>query len=144
MKKYMLHKHCVQCERLFCANDMIFYTDNGYGQYICQQCSERENMLNIKITAEVNGKRVPLETVSTETFAAIKALEKSKEIPVARVGNYHGEPRLFLTLNDKLKKCIAEDYVHTVAINLKTGNPTNDWSEERERLPDMYGEITIL
>jgi len=37
---------------------------------------ERKFMPNIKITAEVDGRQVPLENISTETFEAIKALEK--------------------------------------------------------------------
>lgn len=100
-------------------------------------------MPNIKIIAEIDGKQVPLENISTETFEAIKALEKPKEIPVARIGNFHGS-RLFLTLNDKLKKRIAKDYIRIIAIDLETGDPTNDWAGDCERLPDMYGKITIL
>ena len=88
----------------------------------CNQCLERKNMPNIKITAEVNGKQVPLKTVSTETFEAIKALEKPKEIPVpvARVGHYKDLPqerRLFLKEGNRI-----------VIIDLERGCNAAVWS----------------
>jgi hypothetical protein len=101
---------------------MIFYTDHGYGMFICQKCSERENMPNIKITAEVDGKQVPLKTISTETFEAIKALEKPKEIPVARTGRCSGSiKRLILRTDSCFRKFIADYDVPEIAINLETG-----------------------
>jgi len=94
-------------------------------------------MPNIKITAEVDGKIVPLNTISTESFEAIKALEKPKEIPipVARVGNFPGSPdsrRLFLKINSDLKKCIVNEDVKMVAINLRSGNVTKSWKKIQE------------
>ncbi len=84
---------------------------------------ERGNMPNIKITAEVDGKQVPLETVSTETFEAIKALEKPKEIPVARTGNMSGaNKRLILRIDNVLRKFITEHKdISMIAINLEDG-----------------------
>ena len=132
---YVLYKRCAQCGRLFCAGDMIFYTNNGYGQFICQKCLERENMSNIKITAEVDGKIVPLNTISTATFEAIKALEKPKEIPVARVGNWPGSPddrRLFLKISPSIRACIIKYDVKMIAIDLKNGSLGNSWKKAQQ------------
>ena len=77
------YHRCAKCLRILVFGEVIFHSKRcARYRYACKQCSERKNMPNIKITAEVNGKQVPLETVSTETFEAIKALEKPKEIPV--------------------------------------------------------------
>ena len=92
-------------------------------------------MPNIKITAEVNGKQVPLETVSTETFEAIKALEKPKEIPVARVGHYKDFPsdrRLFLKLTNRIRENVAKKDVDVIAINLQRGVINNTWTEDND------------
>jgi len=80
-------------------------------------------MSNIKITAEVDGKQVPLETISIETFEAIKALEEPKEIPVARIGYYsNSEKRLILEIDNYFRDFIINHKnVSTIAINLKTG-----------------------
>jgi len=101
-------------------------------------------MPNIKITAEVDGKQVPLETVSTETFEAIKALEKPKEIPVARIGHYSGDPydrRLFLKITDSIKRCITENNFAVIAINLENGYVANSWEMNDERLETLDGKI---
>ena len=108
---------------------------------------EDKSMSNIKITAEVDGKQVPLENISTETFEAIKALQKPKEIPVARVGHYHGEPddrRLFLKLTDHIRKNVAEGY-DVIAINLKNECVNNTWQcgEEAEQLK-LYENVKPL
>jgi len=125
ISEYALHKHCVQCEGLFCADDMIFYTDNGYGQFICQKCSERKTMPNIKITAEVDGKIVPLNTISTESFEAIKALEKPKEIPVpvARLATHcYDNDRLILRIDNAFRDfVIGNNDKPVIVIDLKTG-----------------------
>ena len=120
-RENMLRKHCVQCERLFCAGDMIFYTDSGYGMFICQNCAKKENFMpNIKITAEVDGKQVPLETISTETFEAIKALGVHEEIPVARLADYSAynlgnKPRLlFKPTKDINLRIGKKTSVHTI------------------------------
>jgi len=100
-------------------------------------------MSNIKITAEVDGKQVPLENISTETFEAIKALEKPKKIPVARVGNYIGnlnDKRLFLKITDSIRNNIAcGDYFHTIAINLDSGFVQNSWSKSDKHLKNLNG-----
>ena len=108
---------------------------------------EDKSMPNIKITAEVNGKQVPLETVSTETFEAIKALEKPKEIPVARVGDYNGSPRLFLKITDSIRTRISNENEYVIAINLQNGRVQNSWrknSKHLENLDNMYKDIKPL
>ena len=109
---------------------------------------ERKIMSNIKITAEVDGKQVPLETVSTETFEAIKALEKPKEIPVARVGYYRGSPndkRLFLRINEQLRKTIANNkYIRKVTIDLKDGNAVWQSAVDDAMRDDLYENIQSL
>lgn len=124
-------------------------------QYIYQQWLEwleRENMPNIKITAEVGGRQVPLEFISTETFEAIKALEEPKEImtSVAAIGHYRGRPedrRLFLRINKSLRRIIADANIHTVAIELQNGNANNYWREDdpaRKTLNNLYENIRPL
>ena len=80
------YHHCVDCGSTINCGDMVFRGKWGYRCYTCQYYfDERETMTNIKITAEVDGKIIPLNTISAETFEAIKALEKPKAIPVARL-----------------------------------------------------------
>ena len=91
-------------------------------------------MPNIKIIAEVDGKIVPLNTISTESFEAIKALEKPKEIPVARTGFFTStsNKRLFLRVTDGVKKVITKANPYIICINLETGdliNTRNNWDE---------------
>jgi hypothetical protein len=85
-------------------------------------------MSNIKITAEINGEQVPLENISTETFEAIKALKKPKEIPVARIGNYAGSPRLIFKPSQDIQLNVGRIY----ALNLKGGNLSANWPIEME------------
>jgi len=98
----------------------------------CKNCFDGRKIMpniNIKITAEVDGKIVPLNTISTESFEAIKALEKPKEIPVARVGHYKDVPtdrRLFLKINESIRQTIKNGYA-TIAINLQNGCVNNCW-----------------
>ncbi|MCK5613784.1 hypothetical protein KAR91_68600 [Candidatus Pacearchaeota archaeon] len=103
----------------------------------------RRVMPNIKITAEVNGKQVPLETVSTETFEAIKALEKPKEIPVARIGHYKDEPddrRLFLRVTNSIRRSIVDNSdLNVIAINLQNGCINNSWSKSNKDVGDLSG-----
>ena len=105
-------------------------------------------MPNIKITAEVDGKQVPLKTVSTETFEAIKALEKLKEIPVARVGNCRDYPRgkrLFLKLTNSIRNNIAMGEIDIIAINLKSGLVQNTWIKgDIGNLNDIYENVRPL
>lgn len=125
------YHNCVGCRRILIYGDIV--TRSKWG-YCCQKCSERKNMPNIKITAEVDGKIVPLENISTETFETIKALEKPKEIPVARIGNYKNNPgdrRLFLKLTDSIRINVANKNINVVAINLR-GVVNNIWRIENE------------
>ena len=101
-----------------------------------QKCLERKTMPNIKITAEVDGKQVPLETVSTETFEAIKALEKPKEIPVARLATYNGHPRLILKITQNIIDNIKFDNI--LAIDPISGGVTASWKREWD---DSYSGV---
>ena len=99
-------------------------------------------MPNIKITAEVDGKQVPLETISTETFEAIKALKKSKKISVARVGNYKDSPsdrRLFLKITDSIRNNVACSWIDVIAINLDNGFVNNSWNKDNRSIKDLDG-----
>ena len=115
------YHYCLECKCAINYGDIV--TQGKWGYY-CQQCSERENMPNIKITAEVDGKQVPLETVSTETFEAIKALEKPKVIPVARFAWYNGEePRLLFKPAENIKFEIGKIY----SLDLRRGMVASAW-----------------
>jgi len=113
---------------------------------------ERENMVQtklLKITAEVDGKIIPLNTISTETFEAIKALEKPKEIPVARVGHYIDEPddrRLFLKITDNIRQNVVKTDIDVIAINLQHGVVNNTWLEgnDVENINKLYENVTPL
>ena len=145
---------CANCEHYFWSNEPVFHSKYGYHCYICQNCAEKEletHMPNIKITAEVDGKQVPLQTISTESFEAIKALEKPKEItiPVARLANWEGcsnKPRLLLRITDSLKYNITTENPYMVAIDLKSGDVTADWFNERDviRYSDQYENVKPL
>lgn len=87
---------------------------------------ERKTMPNIKITAEIDGKQVPLETVSAETFEAIKAL--MKEIPIARLADYCGHPRLIF----RPTKNIELNVGHVYALHLTHGDFSNRWMLDRD------------
>ena len=81
-------------------------------------------MPNIKITAEVDGKIVPLNTISTESFEAIKALEKPKEIPVARLVKFvDSSPRLIFKPSENV--VLLSGVVH--ALELKKGTLRATW-----------------
>ena len=124
---------CIDCE---CLWRRKWKQGNNYNYIcLCQQCTERKNMPNIKITAEVDGKQVPLETISTKTFEAIKALEKPKEIPVARIGHYGNCPsdrRLFLRITNNIRQNIADDRIDVIAIDLQNGYVNNVWRGDDE------------
>jgi len=116
---------CANCGHCFWYGEPVFHSKYGYRNFICQKCSKRETMPNIKITAEVDGKIVPLNTISTESFEAIKALEKPKEIPVpvARLATCGGSPRLLFrpTINIPLR--VGQIY----ALDLKDGDISLSW-----------------
>ena len=92
------------------------------------RCPEKIQMSNIKITAEVNGKQVPLKTVSIETFEAIKALEKLKEISVARLASFAGRPRLIFKPKKNIQLTIGRIY----ALDLECGDVGADWLLEKD------------
>ena len=126
---------CVKCRDKIIDD---WYQSKNHPGLICLECSERENMetKNLEITVKLNGKEVPLNTISTETFEAIKALEKPKEIPVARVGNYKNNPgdrRLFLRLTDSIRQNVARVTVDVITINLKDGYVSNMWRNDKEK-----------
>ena len=96
----------------------------GY-QKMIELYTRKKPMPNIKITAEIDGKQLPLRTISTESFEAIKALEKPKEIPipVARLADWKGSPRLlFAPLDNITLRC---GYLY--ALDLKRGICSNRW-----------------
>ncbi|KKN47572.1 hypothetical protein LCGC14_0661400 [marine sediment metagenome] len=100
-------------------------------------------MPNIRITAEVDGKIVPLNTISTESFEAIKALEKPKEIPVARyASNRNDLPRLLFrpTINIVLKSG------RIYALDLGRGVLSNEWapSADLSEVKTFYQGVQIV
>ena len=100
--------------------------------------SERtKTMPNIKITAEVDGKIVPLNTISAESFEAIKALEKLKEIPAVRVGNWRDDQssnRLFLKLTKSIIDYVSSSDNGTVlAIDPKNGIVATCWLSKKDK-----------
>ena len=126
-----MNAKCASCKNFWGSSEELIW--DGYS-LICKLCPERENMPNIKITAEVDGKIVPLNTISTESFEAIKALEKPKEIPipipVARVGHYQGvssDRRLILKITDSIRRNIINGNSDVLAINLRDGAVNNIW-----------------
>lgn len=97
-------------------------------------------MPNIKITAEVNGKIVPLNTISIESFEAIKALEKLKEIPVARWATCSCEPRLLFKPTYDIELKTGKIY----ALNLKIGTLGCEWFPEADEriIAKQYQRVT--
>lgn len=164
-----MKQYCPKCGKIIKTGEAKYpskYLNKYRHGLICQKCSEKESgliitvkqyldsilenklMPNIKITAEVDGKQVPLETISTETFEAIKALEKPKEIPVARIGHYKDNPndrRLFLKITDSIRNNVAINEIDMVAINLRSGFVNNTWIKNDSRcLSDLYENIKPL
>ena len=125
----MRRQHSRNCSNCVHHIGSMYCRKNHY-----TECSdfERENMPNIKITAEVDGKQVPLETVSTETFEAIKALEKPKEIPVARLADarYFSSniPRLLFKPAVNLR--LDKRFIY--ALSLKNGTITYSWEPKND------------
>ena len=121
-----MNAKCASCKNFWGSSEEMKW--DGYST-ICKYCPEREHMPNIKITAEVDGKQVPLETVSTETFEAIKALEKPKEIPVARLAWYSGEePRLLFKPAENIKFEIGKIY----SLDLRRGMVASAWKSAED------------
>jgi len=99
-------------------------------------------MPNIKITAEVDGKIVPLQTISTESFEAIKAAARTEEIPVARLAVCSHVPRLLFkpTYNMELKVGMV------YALDLRKGTLACSWtpSQDENIVNSQYKEINPL
>lgn len=95
------------------------------GKHLCIFCRKELNLMpSIKITAEVDGKQVPLDNISTETFETIKALEKPKEIPIARLAiNRSGDPRLLFQPTEHIVLKPGQIY----ALSLRLGVCSNVW-----------------
>ena len=132
--------HCIYCS-------IIFHPGKWWWQEIetksrqCMYCGKVTSMPSIKITAEVDGKQMPLETVSTETFEAIKALEKPKKIPVARWATCSSEPRLLFKPTTNIELKIGRVY----ALDLRRGHIGFDWKIELdENSSNGYKEIVVI
>lgn len=146
----MIIPFCAECGHVFVNGEVLFHSVKKIRWlrlyetcYICQKCSERENMPNIKITAEVDGKQVPLNTISTESFEAIKALEKSKEIPVARLAKHYGDPlRLLIKPTRSIDLRIGRVY----AIDLQNGALVAEWELARDdhAIDRTYSDVKPL
>ena len=141
-----MNAKCASCQNFWGSSEELEW--DGYS-IICKYCPEREIMPNIKITAEVDGKQVPLENISTETFEAIKALNP---IPAVRIGNFPGAPedrRLFLGISAKFKRSIAKCNVGgMVVININNGE-IGKVREKIQRIPhfedgEPYENIKFL
>jgi len=137
---------CASCGHYFWWGEPSFRSVFKRGwlpspQRICEKCWERENMSSIKITAEVDGKQIPLESISTETFEAIKALEKSKEIPVARLATFRGRSYLFLRQTRDIH--LTAGLVHL--FDFERGTFTDNWEQKHDaKLTAQYGNIRPL
>ena len=133
---------CPKCSKVLSTYDAK-YPSKYYQGLICQQCSERENMVQtkqLKITAEVDGKQVPLENISTETFEAIKALKKPKEIPVARWAVCSTIPRLLFRPTCDIILRVGTIY----ALDLKHGVMACSWAprEDEKIVASQYKRVT--
>jgi len=100
----------------------------AFGPITYMKNLKEKTMPNIKITAEVDGKIVPLNTISTESFEAIKALEKP--IPVARLATYDGSTRLLLRITQNIADHIK--FGHVIAIDPVSGGVTASWKKEQD------------
>ncbi len=136
------YNSCYMCSE--CQNKIIgdWYQSKNHLGLICLECKIKENIImpNIKITTEVDGKIVPLNTISTESFEAIKALEKPKEIPVARWATCSSEPRLlFKPVYDMVFKN-GKIY----ALNLKDGTLACEWFPKADEgiVASQYQRVT--
>jgi len=142
---------CKNCGRTFLVGDYIIY--NALGCY----CADRKNCFNrrknmvvtksLKITAEVDGKQVPLDNISTETFEAIKALEKPKEIPVARlaIARYTSEDSASRLLFKPTKNLnLSNGFIY--ALNLQRGTFTLVWEPKKddEMIKRNYTDVQVI
>ncbi len=141
-KESGLMSKCRDCGRTFLTGDYILYSALGCYCADRKNCfDKRKNMPNIKITAEVDGKIVPLNTISTESFEAIKALEKPKEIPVARLAKTFGSPRLMFKPTEDITLKVGRVY----ALDLRCGDLGSDWLLENDATHiDYYENVKPL
>jgi hypothetical protein len=145
-EKNAMLNYCPYCRHVFHSGKFSWQFIEAKTRQ-CMFCGKVTVMPNIKITAEVDGKQVPLETVSTETFEAIKALEKPKEIPAIAIGNYKGElhnRRLFIKINKSIKDPIAKYNATMIVINPKNGQVVNWWTGNRSDDRKYYENVRPL
>lgn len=121
-------------------------------------------MSNVKIKVEVDGKEVPLDTISTKTFERIKAeqvkkktLAEKKEIPVARLATHNigglshsFYDRLILKVGNNLAEYLNKHpETEVIVIELYGGYVTGGWSAniDKERMASglythIYNQLT--
>ena len=111
-------------------------------QKMTELYTRRLAMPNIKITAEIDGKIVPLNTISTESFEAIKALEKVKKIPVARWATCSGEPRLLFKPSYDMEFKVGTIY----ALDLYRGVRAYSWTlaQDKNVVASQYKKVTPI
>lgn len=69
---------------------------------------ENFNMENVEITVKVNGKEVPLGTISTETFEGVKEAIKEPEYSGVLVGELRDvSPRVFFRVTPSICECVG-------------------------------------
>ena len=93
-------------------------------------------MQNVEINVKVNGKEVPLSTISTETFEKVKSAEKVKDIPVARLATCRndGAPRLILKMPKDIKKHLDSAII---VIDLENGRIVS-WNDTIDGFDDNH------
>ena len=133
---------CATIRDLYTHKEIFGFNRNMTIDYIAGHYIERKIMSNIKITAEVDGKQVPLETVSTETFEAIKALEKQKEIPVARLATCSHSPRLLFKPTFDIVFKVGTIY----ALDLRRGFMACSWTPNQDEniVASQYKEVVVI
>lgn len=101
-------------------------------------------MGNVEINVRVNGKDVPLSTISTETFERIKDGEKIKELlaPIM-IGNYrfNNSPRVFIQTK-YLREALESAFVGAseVLVFERNGNCCN-WLLEKALIEKLADEL---
>lgn len=98
-----------------CSCGCEWYTSFGKNKiyYVCVKCGKvteihgesKMSDKKIKITVEVDGEIVPLDTISTETFEKIKEATKEPEYEGVLSGNYagdKGDARVFFVVTEQI------------------------------------------
>lgn len=120
-----------------------YFTQLNYSEIIAElwkfsDKKEKSNMNdNIEITVKVNGVVTPLHQISELTLSKIREASKSKEIPVARIVNFHDSKRLILKVSDSIKERINNG-AEVIAIDLIDGGVVGHWSLADDSHP-CYG-----